>query len=244
MNILQQFSKPLRTGISLLTLLFITGYLLLPPSVLLQQGIAHRILRLHVIANSDSSDDQQVKLKVRNGIISSLRNSMQEASSSKEAETLLASQLTNIEATADQILKDQGFSYQSKAKIGWEDFPQKEYGDLSFPSGSYRALTVRLGSAEGHNWWCVLFPTLCFTDETYDVITPENKEQFRDILTPEEYAEISSCNDANSAAQNAKTKEPGKPGESTDTARTPDKPAASEKEPKILYKSYFSRLFH
>lgn len=156
-----------------------------------QQDIANQIIRFHVLANSDSEIDQALKLKVKDAVVDAMRPKLAKAQSKKEAEQILEHNKKNVEQLADKIIEQEGYSYKSHAELGMTTFPVKQYGDLTFPAGEYKAFRILIGDAQGKNWWCVMFPTLCYVDETYDVITDENKEKFKDILTKEEYESIS-----------------------------------------------------
>lgn len=155
-----------------------------------QSHIAEEVLRFHVIANSDSKEDQNLKLKVKEAVLECVRPMLSNAKTKEEAERIITANMTEIETTANEVILREGFSYTSKGVLGKTTFPIKQYGDMVFPAGEYEAFRILLGEAEGKNWWCVMFPTLCFVDETYDVITEENKEQFRDILSEEEYESL------------------------------------------------------
>lgn len=120
------------------------------------------VLRLHVIAASDSEEDQSVKLAVRDAILPLFS----EAESYADARAFLLSHGKEIQSTAEAVLNDRGFDYGVQLSLGTETFPDRTYGDLLFPAGDYDALCVRLGPAAGHNWWCVLFPPLCIVSET------------------------------------------------------------------------------
>ncbi len=152
-----------------------------------QSQIAEEVLRFHVIANSDREEDQTLKLKVKETVLTTVRPMLAEVNSKEEAERIIFDNMDKIEAAADKVIKEEGYSYVSKGVIGKTTFPVKQYGDMVFPAGEYDAVRILLGEAAGKNWWCVMFPSLCYVDETYDVITEENKEQFREILTEEEY---------------------------------------------------------
>ena len=152
-----------------------------------QPQIAGEVLRFHVLANSDSEEDQQLKLKVKEEVLAAVRPMLEEAESKAEAEEILQKNMQAIEAVADNVIFTEGYDYKSKGVIGKTTFPVKKYGDMVFPAGEYEAFRILLGEAKGKNWWCVMFPTLCYVDEVYDVITEENKEQFQEILTEEEY---------------------------------------------------------
>lgn len=158
-----------------------------------QTQIAEEVLRFHVIANSDSEEDQALKLKVKETVLEIIRPKLAAAKTTAEAEKIIFNNMEEIELTADKVIEAEGYSYKSKGVLGKTTFPIKQYGDMVFPAGEYEAFRILLGEAEGKNWWCVMFPTLCYVDETYDVITEENKEQFKEILTEEEYNSLLSA---------------------------------------------------
>lgn len=153
----------------------------------MQKEIASQIIRLHVIANSDSDSDQALKLQVRDAIITKLQQDLEGASTVEEARSIILTQMPQIEQTAQKVIKQQGYSYTAHLSLENRYFPVKIYGDLSFPAGEYEALCLEIGKAAGHNWWCVLFPSLCFVDETYAVVPEESKQRLQDTLTQEEY---------------------------------------------------------
>ena len=141
----------------------------------IQKNIAGHVLRLHVIANSDSDDDQKLKTGL-SGI-----------SSAAQAKQYVSSKFENIKQSADYTIHENGYSYSAKVFIQNRYFPTKTYGDLTFPAGYYDALCVEIGKADGHNWWCVLFPSLCFEDATTATVPKESKEKLKSELTNEEY---------------------------------------------------------
>lgn len=157
----------------------------------IQENIAKNIIRLHVIANSDSDADQQMKLAVRDEIISSLQDVLKKASSKSEAAKIILMHTGQIKADALHVLSRYNSDYTVKVSLQPRYFPIKQYGDLSFPAGTYQALCVEIGKAEGRNWWCVLFPSLCFVDETTATVPDNSKETLKDCLTAEEYQTIS-----------------------------------------------------
>jgi len=131
------------------------------------------ILRLHVIADSDSENDQKLKLLVRDAVIAMLREELQHANDMQEAKEIINNMLPAIEAEAEEVLKGKA-AYGARAELGLAQFPTNDYGEMIFPAGEYEALRIILGSGEGKNWWCVLFPSLCFVDavgEINDAIT-------------------------------------------------------------------------
>ena len=148
---------------------------------------ANRVIRLHVIANSDTAEDQALKLKVRDSIIKNLQSSLSETASVRDARRQIIARIPKIQQKAQETVAGAGYGYPVKVTLGNQYFPVKDYGDLRFPAGNYEALCVRIGSAAGHNWWCVLFPSLCFVDETHAVVPDDSKEKLQDSLSQEEY---------------------------------------------------------
>ncbi len=134
------------------------------------------ILRLHVIAASDSEADQNAKLAVRDAILPLFS----EAESYEDARAFLLSHGSEIQKTAEKALADRGLSYGVQLSLGTESFPDRIYGEILFPAGEYDALCVRLGPAEGHNWWCVLFPPLCIVSDSGESVD-------RDTVEPESW---------------------------------------------------------
>lgn len=152
-----------------------------------QIKLSDEVLRFHVPANSDSEEDQEVKLKVRDAVISYMKKTMPENLTIDEVKDWVREHLEELEMTADSVLLEEGVPYCSKAVIRTCYFPDKRYGDVFFPKGYYEALRIELGKAEGHNWWCVLYPNLCFTDATYTTVGTEGKEELRDVLEEDAY---------------------------------------------------------
>ena len=126
--------------------------------------IANSVLRLHILANSDSEEDQNLKLKVRDNVLSYMKQVSSNLSSKDEAIATLNEHLDEFKDIALTTIQDEGYDYDVNLSIGEFDFPTKNYGDISLPAGLYDALRIEIGEAKGHNWWCVMFPTLCFVD--------------------------------------------------------------------------------
>ncbi|MDE6182650.1 MAG: stage II sporulation protein R, partial [Eubacteriales bacterium] len=160
-------------------------------SVNIQNSIAEEVIRFHVLANSDSQKDQELKLKVKNGVINMLANELDNSKSKSETKELLIKNIPNIEAKALEIIKENGYNYPVSVSISNSYFPTKVYGDISLPAGEYEALKIEIGDAKGQNWWCVMFPPLCFVDVTVKEVPEKDKNLFKDILTEEEYELIS-----------------------------------------------------
>ena len=155
--------------------------------------ISNSIFRLHIIANSDSIEDQNLKYLVRDNILEHM-NSLIDSSnpSSKEDIIRIAKEhLSDFEEIAKKTIYENGFNYKVSAEVGNFDFPVKTYGDISFPSGYYDALRIKIGNASGKNWWCVMFPPLCFIDVSSGIVPEESKELLESQLTEDEYKLIS-----------------------------------------------------
>ena len=148
--------------------------------------IAHEIIRFHVIANSDSEKDQELKLKVKDGLVKEMAPYLSNASSITDARDILYTNLNIVEELAQDIINQNGYDYPVKVNLGPKHFPIKVYGDYTFPSGVYEALSISIGQGKGKNWWCVMFPPLCFVDETYCIVNEEAEEQLKYLLTEEE----------------------------------------------------------
>ena len=144
------------------------------------------VLRLHVLANSDSYADQELKLKVRDSVISEVGTMVSDCKSFDEAREVLSSEenLAKIKSAAERTVASEGYSYPVSISLGEEDYPRKNYESLCFPSGNYTSLRVCIGDAEGKNWWCVLFPQLCLGAAT----AKNNEEAFIEAgFTPDQY---------------------------------------------------------
>ena len=121
-------------------------------------------LRIHIRANSNSSEDQNVKYKVRDGVVDALIPILSQVETFEEAKNVVNQNFELITKTANEILKENGFSYSSSVRLCKEEFPTRKYGDLTLESGIYDALIIDLGSGEGNNWWCLVYPAFCFTN--------------------------------------------------------------------------------
>ncbi len=156
----------------------------------LQESISEKILRFHVLANSDSDEDQGVKLMVRDAVGEYIEPYIQDCANLEETETIVEQKLPQIVELAEQVLAENGFAYGAEAELTDCEFPVKTYGDYTFPAGEYRALEVKLGNARGHNWWCVLYPNMCFKGSVYEIIEDDAREELREVLDEEEYEAV------------------------------------------------------
>lgn len=153
--------------------------------------IADSVFRLHVIANSDSDEDQNLKYIVRDKVIEYMSSISQNASSKEEVIKIAKANLDKIQAIAAQTIRENGYTYSVNVEVGNFSFPSKRYGDITLPPGYYDALRIKIGKAEGQNWWCVMFPPLCFVDVTSGVVPDESKEIMKENLSKEEFDLIS-----------------------------------------------------
>lgn len=152
-----------------------------------QQELAKEVLRFHILANSDSDDDQNLKMQVKEEVLRFMKSELPESHSVEETKQWAAGHLEEIEALAEELIQEKGYDYPVHAEVTLCDFPDKTYGDVTFPAGEYEALRIEIGEAKGHNWWCVLYPNLCFVDATNAVVPEEGKEELQDVLTDDEY---------------------------------------------------------
>lgn len=150
-------------------------------------NIESSVFRLHVIANSDSKEDQDLKYIVRDNILTYINEISKNASTKEEVIEIARNNIDTIKQIAQETVYENGYNYSVNIKIGNFAFPTKQYGDISLPAGFYDALRVEIGSASGHNWWCVMFPPLCFVDVSSGVVPEESKEVLQENLSYEEY---------------------------------------------------------
>lgn len=153
----------------------------------MQQEIAEKILRFHVRANSNSKKDQELKLKVRDAVGAYMQRELAGVENLTECTAVVNSHLTDIIAAARQVVTKEGYDYPVTAQVETVDFPQKTYGDYTFPAGDYQALDVVIGSGKGKNWWCVMYPNMCFQGAVYEIVQEDAKESLQQVLSQDEY---------------------------------------------------------
>lgn len=155
--------------------------------------IYDEVLRLHVIANSDSDADQELKLLVRDAILGETRKILKNAKSREEAEKIIFENSALLESIALETVRKNQFDYPVTLELGREKYPTKNYESCAFPSGEYLSLRIKIGEASGENWWCVLFPPLCLsaatdkdaftsvgiTDSQYQIITETDNPKYK-----------------------------------------------------------------
>ena len=156
--------------------------------------ISESVFRLHVIANSDSLEDQNLKYKVRDNLIEYMNKICEGVTSKEEVMNIANEHLNDFIEIAQNTVYENGFNYKVTAEIGNFSFPKKTYGDISLPEGMYDALRVKIGDANGQNWWCVMFPPLCFVNVSTGIVPDESKELMKEYLTDDEYSIITNKN--------------------------------------------------
>lgn len=158
------------------------------------EDLANSVFRLHVIANSDSDSDQNLKYIVRDKVIEYMKTICEDGISKNDYIKIAQDNLENIKIVAQDTVIQNGYNYNVNVSIGNFEFPTKTYGDVSFPAGFYDALRIEIGNASGKNWWCVMFPPLCFVDVTSGIVPEESKETLREDISSEEYDLITGAN--------------------------------------------------
>ena len=161
------------------------------------EDLENSVFRLHVIANSDSKEDQNLKYIVRDKLLQYMNSYLSNTSTKEDAIKIANEHLDEFKQVAINTIKEQGYSYNVNVKVGNFEFPTKTYGDISLPAGFYEALRVEIGEAKGQNWWCVMFPPLCFVDVTSGVVPEESKKELQNNLSEEEFALISDNQSSN-----------------------------------------------
>lgn len=162
----------------------------------ISDNLYNSIFRLHIIANSDSEEDQNLKFLVRDELINYMNNNCKNMSSKNEVIEYAKNNLDEIKQIAEETIIKNGYNYPINVEIGNFEFPTKSYGDVSFPAGFYDALRIKIGQSSGKNWWCVMFPPLCFINTTTGIIPDSSKESLQENLSEENYKIISETNNS------------------------------------------------
>lgn len=170
----------MKTKGKILTLLIVCGAMFFLTAFVAadETVVDDSLIRFHVIANSDTIYDQSIKLKVRDAVIEKINQVLESAENKNEAEQLLHQHSNELLKTANNVLTKENCGYIATAKLGTSIFPTKTYGDITLPAGKYNAYKIILGEGRGKNWWCVLYPPLCFVDINDDtaVAVTQNTE--------------------------------------------------------------------
>ena len=155
------------------------------------EDISEKLIRFHVLANSDSDIDQDLKLRVKDEVLKYISPILNESQSLEESRQILKREDKNIIKIAEDYIKSQGFDYTVETTLTRENFPVKEYGNIVLPQGEYEAYRILIGEGKGQNWWCVMFPPLCFIDVTKgQVAYDETEEKMKDVLSEEEFKSV------------------------------------------------------
>lgn len=148
----------------------------------LAERISPYVLRFHILANSNTPADQEVKLEIRSLILDYMQKQINPEAGKSETQQWLMQQKNNIETLADQYLNDHGFAYHTKLQLTRCYFPSRTYGSFTFPCGFYDAARITLGSGNGHNWWCILYPRFCFLDASCSGVSAESEAKLRCLI--------------------------------------------------------------
>ena len=148
--------------------------------------IKDKLIRFHVIANSDTEEDQNLKLKVRDKVVEALSSKLQGVTTLAEAEDILEDNIEYVNEIAMKVIADNNYNYKVKSMLSHENFPDKVYGDYIVPQGNYEAFRVIIGDGQGQNWWCVMFPSLCFVDESKNSVDSSDLKEEIESIEPKE----------------------------------------------------------
>ncbi len=206
----------------------------------LQQAVSEKIIRFHVLANSDSSKDQKLKQKVKDEIIKYILPKLKDSQSLEETRNILKEKDEDIVKVALKVIKAEGFNYGVKSQLSRENFPVKRYGTVVLPQGEYEAYRIIIGEGKGQNWWCVMFPPLCFVDITKgEVAEEETEEQMKKHLSKEEYESIKE-----ESIPDSVSKEPNnKPKDNSKKSKIDNSKAVNSKEKKDYPKPTLKEKF-
>lgn len=156
----------------------------------IQGGISSSVIRFHCLANSNSTADQTLKLEVRDRVLAEIEPMVSQSKSKAETVKILQNSINQMRQAALETIEENGKDYDVRVSLENCSFPMKKYGDSVFPAGDYDALRVEIGEAKGKNFWCVVYPPLCFVDEGCQQLDDGTKDELKNILTQEEYSII------------------------------------------------------
>lgn len=146
------------------------------------EDVKDKLIRFHVLANSNSDEDQALKLKVKDNVIKYMEPILKKSESLEMTRELLKENKDKVQAIAEKIIKEEGYDYKVSIELKKENFPEKIYGNIILPQGEYEAFRILIGDYKGENWWCVMFPPLCFTDVTKGELSYEETEKTMDSM--------------------------------------------------------------
>lgn len=168
------------------------------------EEISEKLIRFHVIANSDEEKDQTLKLKVRDEVLKYIQPKLKDSESIDKSREILKNENENLINLAKKVIKENGYSYSVESTLSREYFPVKTYGNITLPQGEYEAYRIIIGSGEGKNWWCVMFPPICFVDITKgEVAYEETENEMKQVLNEKEF-EMVNNNSKGTASEDKK----------------------------------------
>lgn len=144
---------------------------------LVLEDIQDEIIRFHVLANSDTEEDQALKIKVRDRVIKEMSSKFNSSDNIDDAREIMLDSIEEVNAIAKEVIEENGYNYDVRSELSRENFPDKMYGDTLYPQGEYEAFRILIGEANGQNWWCVMFPPLCFVDETKQAVNSDKTKE-------------------------------------------------------------------
>lgn len=130
-------------------------------------GFKKELIRFHIRANSDLKEDQDLKLKIRDQILGAMGEKFESVDSIEESRQIILANLDVMKSISQEVIQREGKDYQVAVSLGQDNFPIRKYGNLILPQGEYESLLIEIGEAKGQNWWCIMFPPLCFVDITH-----------------------------------------------------------------------------
>lgn len=173
-----------------LFLVFVFMFSYIAPFIETSENISDQVFRLHILANSDSAEDQQLKLKVRDEILKKGETVFSSSNSLEETIELCKNNIALFQQTAEQCLKDNGSDHDVKVYLDKEYFNTREYDEITLPSGIYNALKIEIGQGKGHNWWCVMFPAICLSSVTDDELNKYLSEDEQKLVNSDSKYEV------------------------------------------------------
>lgn len=169
--------------------------------------INDKLIRFHVLANSDGEKDQKLKLKVRDEVLKYIAPKLKDSKSIEESRKILLNNNDKIKQIAEKVIRDNGYNYKVVTMLSKENFPVKSYGNITLPQGNYEAYRILIGEAKGQNWWCVMFPPLCFVDVTKGQIAyKETETEMKKVLSNGQVKELTEPKTSNNKEDHTKNK--------------------------------------
>jgi stage II sporulation protein R len=160
------------------------------------RNLSGNMIRLHIVANSDSKTDQDIKYLIRDEIVNHMVKKTDELKSKEDAKAYIQGHTYELETIANRVIANSGLTYTTEVSYGKYPFPSKRYNNLILPAGYYDSVKIDIGKAEGENWWCVMFPPLCFVEETKGEMPEEYFDMLKNELSEDEMGIIMAASDS------------------------------------------------